>query len=88
MIDIWVFAIAVVLGGCALAIVWRIITGPTIIDRVLASDVLVVLLACAMAVQSARTGSTTLLPAMLVLVLVGFIGTVAIARFVAREQRP
>ncbi len=85
MISVWFTVLAVVLGASALAITWRIIVGPTILDRVLASDVLVVLLVCVMAMISAATGTSWLFAPMLVLVLVGFIGTVAVSRFVARE---
>lgn len=85
MITAWLIAIAVLFGVSALTITYRIIVGPTILDRVLASDVLVVMLVTLMGIECARSGSTWLFAPMLVVVLVGFIGTVAIGRFVARE---
>lgn len=62
----------------------RAIRGPGIADRVAALDVAVISLMGAVAVETARTGSTRLLPIVAVLAIVGFTATVAASRFIER----
>ena len=77
---------AVVLAGAALAVVYRMIVGPTILDRALASDSLVTLVVMGMALYAAQSEAIWAGPAMLGLTGLAFIGTVTFARFVAREE--
>lgn len=77
---------AVVLAAAALAVVYRMIVGPTILDRALASDSLVTLVVMGMALYAAQTRTAWAGPAMLGLTGLAFIGTVTFARFVARED--
>lgn len=62
----------------------RAIRGPGIADRVAALDVAVISLMGGVAVETARTGSTVLLPIVAVLAIVGFTATVAASRFIER----
>ncbi|WP_157773379.1 monovalent cation/H+ antiporter complex subunit F [Brachybacterium vulturis] len=77
---------AVVLAAAALGVVYRMIVGPTILDRALASDSLVTLVVMGMALYAAQSGTGWAGPAMLGLTGLAFIGTVTFARFVARED--
>ncbi|ASK65311.1 hypothetical protein CFK39_05120 [Brachybacterium avium] len=77
---------AVILAAAALGVVYRMIVGPTILDRALASDSLVTLVVMGMALYVAQTGTAWAGPAMLGLTGLAFIGTVTFARFVARED--
>ncbi len=78
----WVlFASAVLLGAAAVLLVVRVTIGPTILDRSMAMDVLMSVLVCAAAVDAARGGDTDSLPVLLVLAMVGFAGSVAVARY-------
>jgi multicomponent Na+:H+ antiporter subunit F len=55
--------------------------GPTLLDRAVALDVFVAIGICALALEAAWTGHTFTLPILLVLTLLGFVGSVSVARF-------
>ena len=65
----------------ALLLVIRISLGPNMLDRVVALDVLVAVLICGLALEAAVHRHATTLPILGVLSLVGFVGSVSIARF-------
>jgi multisubunit Na+/H+ antiporter MnhF subunit len=69
-------------GACFFA---RLVMGPTLADRVIALDGLVISLISGMALDAARTGSPLFVDAIVVIALVGFVGTSAAARFI--EER-
>jgi multicomponent Na+:H+ antiporter subunit F len=69
------------LGVAALLLVARISLGPTMLDRVVALDVLVAVVICGLALEAAVHRHTTTLPILGVLSLLGFVGSVSIARF-------
>jgi multicomponent Na+:H+ antiporter subunit F len=69
-------------GACFFA---RLVKGPTLADRVVALDGLTITLVSAIALDTARTGSPLFLDGMVVIALVGFVGTSAAARFI--EER-
>ena len=77
---------AAVLAAAALGVVYRMIVGPTILDRALSSDSLVTLVVMGMALYAAQSRATWAGPVMLALTGLAFIGTVTFARFVARED--
>ena len=79
-------AIYVVFGAAALLIVWRIIIGPSILDRAVASDVLLTLVMCVLGAEMAINHHTRTLPVLLVIAALGVFGSIAIARFVARRD--
>ncbi len=72
---------ATALTVAAILLVVRIALGPTMLDRVVALDVLVATLVCGLGVEAAVNRHTTTLPVLLVLSLVGFVGSVSMARF-------
>ena len=74
------FCVAV-LGLAALLLVARISAGPTMLDRVVALDVMVAVVICGLALEAAIHRHTTTLPILGVLSLLGFVGSVGIARF-------
>lgn len=71
----------IMLGLAALLLVARISLGPTMLDRVVALDVLVAVLICGLALEAAIHRHTTTLPILGVLSLLGFVGSVSMARF-------
>ena len=78
----------VVLAAClallttaATLLVIRMALGPTMLDRVIALDVLVAVLICGLGVEAAANRHTTTLPILVVFSLVGFVGSVSMARF-------
>ena len=69
------------LGVAALLLVVRISWGPTMLDRIVALDVLVAVVICGLALEAAANQHTTTLPVLVVLSLLGFVGSVSVARF-------
>ena len=77
-----VLAICVaMLGAAALLLVIRISRGPTMLDRVVALDVLVSVVICGLSLEAAVNRHATTLPILGVLSLLGFVGSVSVARF-------
>lgn len=68
---------------CALT---RAERGPSMLDRVVAVDVVVATVLGAVALVSAWTLRSDLVPVLVVLALVGFIGSVTVARFAAADR--
>ncbi len=63
----------------------RIVRGPTMRDRTVAADVFVAACLSAVGVEAAIAGHVDTAPVLLALALVGFLGSVSIARFAARD---
>ncbi len=78
--------IYVVFAVSALLTVWRIVVGPSILDRAVASDVLLTLVMCALGAEMAINHHTRTLPLLLIVAAVGVFGSISIARFVARRD--
>jgi len=70
--------------GAVLALV-RAERGPSMLDRAVALDTLTIVIVCAIALEAAWSRRTDTVPILAVLALVGFIGSVTIARFAAVE---
>lgn len=70
-----------VLSLAVLAVLVRLVRGPTLPDRILALDMLTMLAISLIAVLALRTGVDLLLDIALALCLVGFVATIALARY-------
>ncbi|WP_084499584.1 monovalent cation/H+ antiporter complex subunit F [Brevibacterium album] len=79
-------AVGVVFAAAAVLAVVRIIKGPSILDRMIATDVLLATIACALGSFAAVTGRTDVLPVMLVIAMFGFVGSVGVSRYVSRSD--
>ncbi|MET0297841.1 MAG: monovalent cation/H+ antiporter complex subunit F [Microbacterium sp.] len=79
-------AIYAIFGIAALMTLWRIVKGPSILDRAVASDVLLTLVMCALGAEMAINHHTRTLPVLLIIAAVGVFGSISIARFVARRD--
>jgi multicomponent K+:H+ antiporter subunit F len=77
------FAFACV-GVAMLATAWRLLRGPVAVDRVLALDTLYVLVVALVVLLGLVQGSELLFEAALLVALLGFVSTVALARYLAR----
>lgn len=77
----------VMLTVAAALTVGRMTRGPGTLDRVVAADVLVAVVVAGVALEAVWHHRATTLLVMLVLSLLGFTGSVSIARLVARENR-
>lgn len=64
---------------------WRLFRGPTAADRILAIDLLAAITACAVLIHAIKTGSDVYLDIVVVLGVIVFFGTVALARIISRD---
>jgi multicomponent Na+:H+ antiporter subunit F len=83
------WALTAALGVLSLALlltVVRVIIGPTLPDRVIALDMLVAIAIGFIAVLGIRTGQTLYADIAIALGLVGFLATVAFARFILQRR--
>ena len=86
MNDVLLIAIYIVFAVAALLTLWRIIIGPSILDRAVASDVLLTEVMCILGAEMAINQHTRTLPVLLIIAAVGVFGSISIARFVARRD--
>jgi multicomponent Na+:H+ antiporter subunit F len=68
-------------GGVLLALV-RLARGPSLLDRVVATDALLVIISAGLAVYAALTRNPTVVPVLVVVSLLGFVGSVSVARYI------
>lgn len=73
------FGLLVVAAALCVA---RLLRRSSLADRIVALDVLVLLVVTGVAVHAARTGEGTNLDLLVVAALLGFVGTVVTARFI------
>ena len=77
------------IGGFALAMLlclYRLLRGPGVADRVLALDTLYICTVALLMVLGIRLGSSVYFEAALLIGMLGFIGTVALGRYLARGK--
>lgn len=70
----------------AIAALVRVIRGPSILDRALATDVLLAIAICGLGAEMAINRHTDTLVVLLVLALFAIVGSIAIARFISKED--
>ena len=80
---VWVCGILLT-AGAVLAVV-RAEKGPSMLDRTVALDIVVTTMIAGVALYAAVERRTDVVPVLVVLSLVGFVGSVTIARFAAVE---
>jgi|688.fasta_scaffold272488_4 multisubunit Na+/H+ antiporter MnhF subunit len=80
------FTICYILLGLALAMsAWRLFKGPTAADRILAVDLLAVVTASAVVMHAIDTDTPVFIDVIVVLGVIVFFGTVALARTLDRD---
>lgn len=82
MLAIVIHTALVTLGVALLIAVVRLVKGPTLPDRVVAMDLIGVLVVGLIVVLAASTQVPATLDAAIVIALIGFVGTVAYATYV------
>lgn len=83
--------VVVVLAGAMLSIaavvgLIRMVIGPTMLNRVMAMEILVAVVIAGLALEAAYNQHSATLPIMLALAMVGFMGAVSVARYAERER--
>ena len=76
----------VMFGIGAIAAMSRIIRGPSILDRALATDVLLAIAICGLGAEMAINRHTDTLVVLLILAMFAIVGSIAIARFMAKQD--
>lgn len=80
----WITQFLLALG--VLCAVYRVYKGPSVLDRVISVDVILIIVGSVMLVEMAYSGSTDYILFVVVTAVIGFLGAVAIARYVAVRQ--
>jgi multicomponent Na+:H+ antiporter subunit F len=88
ILNIALIIAAIVFAAAALLATYRIVRGPGILDRMIASDMLMTTLICVLGVEMVVNRHTTLMPVMIGLALTGFLSSVAVARYVSKRREP
>jgi multicomponent Na+:H+ antiporter subunit F len=68
-------------AGALLALV-RLARGPSLLDRVVATDTLLVIISAGLAVYAALQRDPTVVPVLVVVSLLAFVGSVSVARYI------
>jgi multicomponent Na+:H+ antiporter subunit F len=87
MLDAVTQVVLVVLAMSVLIAFGRLAWGPTLPDRIVAMDLIAVLVVALIVVSAAATGERAFLDTAIVVALIGFVGTIAYARYVERGHR-
>ena len=80
MTIVWVIA-AVMLTAAAVITMFRLLAGPSTLDRLVALDTLVAVTMCAIGTWAAFSLDTTVTYGLTALALISFVGSVSVARF-------
>lgn len=77
----------VLLTAAAVITSYRVLVGPSTLDRVVGIDSLMAIAVAGLAVWAAYSNDTSVIPAIVALALVGFLGSAAVTRFRVRDDR-
>lgn len=81
-----VIIVSVMLAVSAAGAIFRIVRGPSILDRVLAADVLLAIVGGALIVDMVVNRNLDYIALLIAISLIGFIGSVTVARFVTDRR--
>ena len=70
------------LGTGALLALFRLGRGPSLLDRVVATDTFLVIIAAGLAVHAGLQRDPTVVPVLVVVSLLAFVGSVSVARYI------
>lgn len=76
-----------ILGLAGLLSLVRIVRGPSTLDRAVATDTFIAMVAAAIGIEAVVSDRTLTLTLMVALALIGFLGSVAVARFAVRPDQ-
>lgn len=76
-------ALALIVGALLLNL-WRLLRGPSTLDRVLALDTLYINAVALLVLLGVTLGTSLYFEAALLIAMLGFVGTVSLAKFVLR----
>lgn len=67
--------------------IYRIVKGPSILDRVIATDVLLIVISSGLCVEMVLNDHTNNIMFVVVASVIGFVGSVTVSRFVSASQK-
>ena len=85
--DLIFVGVGVMFTAAALLTVYRIVRGPSILDRMIASDVLLTTLMLMVGAEMVYNGHTRTIPLMVVLASTAVFATIAVARYVSKQDQ-
>ncbi|WP_298254282.1 monovalent cation/H+ antiporter complex subunit F [uncultured Arthrobacter sp.] len=80
-----IYVVQGILAVAVLLALYRAVLGPSLLDRVLALDVVLAIIAAALVLTMIVNHHTDHLILLVVISLIGFIGSVAVARFITER---
>lgn len=80
------YVVGALFAFAGLASVVRIVRGPSILDRMIASDMLLTTLICVLAADMVFNGHTRTIPVILVLAFTAVFGSITVARYVSKQD--
>lgn len=81
---VWITA-ATMLTAASLITMFRLLAGPSTLDRLVALDTLVAVIMCAIGTWAAFSRDTTVTYSLTALALISFVGSISVARFRVRD---
>ena len=77
---------SVLLAASVVIALFRIVRGPSILDRMIGTDVVLASIMCGLGGYMALSDRTDLLPVLIVLAMLGFVGSVSVSRYVSKSD--
>ncbi|OBI47460.1 cation:proton antiporter [Mycobacterium kyorinense] len=87
MNTVWLIA-GILLGAAAAITMYRLLAGPSTLDRLVALDTLIAVTMCAIGTWAAFTLDSTVTYSLAALALISFVGSVSVARFRVPDKGP
>lgn len=81
-----VIVVSAMLSAAAVLAVVRVVRGPSLLDRLVATDVLLAVVVAGLAVRAASDRDSSVVPVLVVVSLLGFTGSVSVAQLLMRER--
>lgn len=81
-IDVGIVLVALAIMAC----LWRVLRGPTLADRGLASDAIAIMVAGLVMLLTIRFATLVVFDVVLIVSVLGFVSTMAIAQFIGRRR--
>ncbi|WP_166974837.1 monovalent cation/H+ antiporter complex subunit F [Brevibacterium atlanticum] len=86
VLDFLIVAGSVLLATSVVLALFRIVRGPSILDRMIGTDVVLASIMCGLGGYMALSDRTDLLPVLIVLAMLGFVGSVSVSRYVSKSD--
>ncbi|MFT6029562.1 MAG: multicomponent K+:H+ antiporter subunit F [Oleiphilaceae bacterium] len=84
MLNIVLFGVSIILGIALILSGWRLLIGPSTTDRILALDTLYINSIALIVILGLYFRSTLYFEAALLIAMLGFVGTAALAKYILR----